>query len=401
MLNVSPLLPHNDRVLKPGIISICLLVALAGCSTASRRARENATADWSVPGKTNQPPPELEHVHVGPLFAPAASSLPEPFQPRPGFSGETWVSLERWSRENNVGTVRKSTIAPVPVYSLSTPQGLLVFQIRSLVAWWGGWQFHLGFDPQLIGGKPFLHALDLEKNIKPLLRGFTVPARTNRVIVLDPGHGGRNAGTESVLGNANEKEFNLDWARRIGHLLETNGWQVFLTRTNDAEVALSNRVAFAESCRADLFISLHFNSAAPSQEQSGLETYCLTPAGMPSTLKRGFEDDVSLVFANNAFDEANLQFAFALHSALVKAAGLADRGVRRARFLGVLRGQNRPAILIEGGYLSNPREARRIADPAFRQKLAETVAGVLANKKEDGGSRMEDGKNAPRSTTVN
>jgi len=51
--------------------------------------------------------------------------------------------------------------------------------------------------------------------------------------------------------------------------------------------------------------------------------------------------------------------------------------VRRARFLGVLRGQSRPAILIEGGYLSNVREAKRIADPAFREKLAEAVADAL------------------------
>jgi N-acetylmuramoyl-L-alanine amidase len=54
-----------------------------------------------------------------------------------------------------------------------------------------------------------------------------------------------------------------------------------------------------------------------------------------------------------------------------------DRGVRRARYQTVLPGQNRPAVLIEGGYLSNPREARRIADPQYRQKLAEAVARAL------------------------
>ena len=195
--------------------------------------------------------------------------------------------------------------------------------------------------------------------------------------MLDPGHGGKNAGTESVLLNANEKEFTLDWARRLGRLLATNGWQVFLTRTNDSDVALSNRVALAEEHHADLFISLHFNSAEGAPEQVGLETYCLTPVGMPSTIKRGYGDDPLLEFANNAFDEQNFQFALKVHRALIKETGVADRGVRRARFLGVLRGQNRPAILIEGGYLSNPREARRIADAAFRQKLAEAVADAL------------------------
>jgi N-acetylmuramoyl-L-alanine amidase len=321
---------------------------------------------------------ELEHVAEDPQPARPAISLPEPFTPRIPFRGETWIPVERWSRENGFGTLREVASVPAPVYSLKTASGVLEFQVKSLIARWNGMEFHLGFEPQLIGGRPFMHALDLEKNVKLLRRPMEIQARTNRVLVIDPGHGGKNAGTESVFGNANEKEFTLDWARRLARLLTTNGWQVFLTRTNDGDVSLSNRVAFAEQHRADLFISLHFNSSAPDHEQSGLETYCLTPAGMPSTLKRGYEDDASLTYANNSFDAENFLFALRLHHSLVKATGEVDRGVRRARFLGVLRGQNRPAVLIEGGYLSNPREARRIADPAFREKLAETLASALA-----------------------
>lgn len=365
---------------KPGLLSICLLVALVGCSTASRHASESPTPDWNLVEKTNPPPAELEHVPEGPQFAPPAGNLPEPFRLHVSVSRELWIPAERWVRENHLGVLRETSATPVPTYALTTTRGLLRFQIKSLIAKWNGLDFHLGFEPQLIGGQPFLHTLDLEKNIMPLLQPFAVPTRTNRVLVIDPGHGGRNTGTESVFGNANEKVFTLDWARRLGRVLETNGWRVLLTRTNDADVALSNRVAFAEEHQADLFISLHFNSAAPSREQAGLETYCLTPAGMFSTLKRGYEDDPALVFPNNAFDEANFQCALNIHRALLKGAGLADRGVRRARFLGVLRGQNRPAILIEGGYLSNPREARRIADPAFRQKLAQAVADALVPK---------------------
>ena len=60
-------------------------------------------------------------------------------------------------------------------------------------------------------------------------------------------------------------------------LLTTNGWRVFLTRTNDTDLSLSNRIAFAEAHKAGLFVSLHFNSAAPNEQQAGLETYCLTP----------------------------------------------------------------------------------------------------------------------------
>ena len=174
-----------------------------------------------------------------------------------------------------------------------------------------------------------------------------------------------------------EKQFTLDWALRLQSLLVTNGWQVFLTREDDREIALSNRVAFAEDHHADLFVSLHFNSAGTNKSQAGLETYCLTPFGMPSTITRGYMDDPSQKFPNNAFDPQNLQLALRLHRTLLEVNGHRDRGVRRARFLGVLRTQQRPAILIEGGYLSNPREARMIAEPAYRQKLAEAVAQSL------------------------
>jgi N-acetylmuramoyl-L-alanine amidase len=136
-------------------------------------------------------------------------------------------------------------------------------------------------------------------------------------------------------------------------------------------------VAFAQEHQADLFLSLHFNSSAPNDSQAGLETYCLTPTGMPSTVTREFEDDPAEVLPNNAFDVQNLQLALSVHQALLRVNGHRDRGVRRARFLGVLRGQQRPAVLIEGGYLSNPQEARLIAEPQYRQKLADAVAQGL------------------------
>jgi N-acetylmuramoyl-L-alanine amidase len=86
-------------------------------------------------------------------------------------------------------------------------------------------------------------------------------------------------------------------------------------------------------------------------------------------------------FPNNAFDAQNLQLALRLHRTLLAVNGNLDRGIRRARFLGVLRGQQRPAILIEGGYLSNPKEASMIARPAYRQKLAEAIAVALMSDK--------------------
>jgi N-acetylmuramoyl-L-alanine amidase len=266
----------------------------------------------------------------------------------------------------------------VPGCALSTTNGALILHAGSQVAYWDGLELRLGFAPQMLNGQPCLHILDLKKSLEPLIGGGPISCLgSSTTIVIDPGHGGEDSGTRSVLDQRLEKEFTLDWARRLGSLLATNGWQVFLTRNRDMDLSLSNRVAFAGARQADLFLSLHFNSAAPDRLQAGLETYCLTPTGMPSTVTRGYGDDPAQAFPNNAFDAQNLQVAMRVHGALLQVNGRRDRGVRRARYLGVLRGQNRPAILVEGGYLSNPQEARRIADPAYRQKLAEAVARSL------------------------
>lgn len=298
-----------------------------------------------------------------------------------------WVDLAQWCLRSRLPPPACVSLAPLPAYKLTLTSGPLLLRAGSQAAYWDGLELRLGCAPQLMGAEPFLDSLDLEKTIQPLLgfrAGKPAPSfKTRPVIVLDPGHGGENTGTQSVVDGRYEKVFTLDWALRLRSLLATNGWQVFLTRSNDANVALSNRVAIAEEHKAGLFLSLHFNSAGPDDSQAGLETYCLTPCGMTSTVTRGYPDDLALSFPNNAFDAQNLQLACLVHRALLEINGRQDRGVRRARFPGVLRGQQRPAILIEGGYLSNPREARLIGEADYRQKLAEAVAKALAQVQRD------------------
>ena len=289
----------------------------------------------------------------------------------------TWTSLENWAAEHQIGKVHRISNSPVTTYAVGSSNGVMVLGLGTLGATWNGIEINLGFEPQFIDGEVFLHGLDLQKNLEPLLCEPPLTFGTNRIIVIDPGHGGANTGTHSVLDGRFEKEFTLDWAKRLKPLLETNGWTVFLTRTNDTAVSLADRVAFAEAHHADLFVSLHFNSGAPDTKQAGIETYCITPTGMPSTLTRGFADPWFENLPNNSFDAQNLQFAVRMHGALLRATGEEDRGIRRARFIGVLRGQKRPAILIEAGYLSNPREASLIESADYRQKLAEAFAGAL------------------------
>jgi len=318
-----------------------------------------------VPVPTMPGTNHLEHLVVSNLAKPP---LPPVY---------TWTSLKRWALEQKIQPPNLLTKSPLVTYALSSSRGVMVLAIGSREATWNGVTLHLGFAPEIIDGEVYVHGLDLQKSFAPFLCESGPSFGTNRVIVIDPGHGGINAGTLGVGDRRPEKEFTLDWARRLQPLLEQEGWQVILTRTNDVDLALSNRVTVAESRHADLFVSLHFNSAAPDAKPAGLATFCLTPVGMPSTVTRGFPDLQFQSFPNNSFDTQNVQLAEQVQRALLRATGLEDRGVNRARFLGVLRGQRRPSVLIEAGFLSNPHEAHRIENPDFRQKLAEAVAAAL------------------------
>jgi N-acetylmuramoyl-L-alanine amidase len=374
-----------------GIIFSAALL-LAGCATTPTTLEEvypqtpaasgTAALNWSAPGLAPKPvasapktnPPAILHTNVPPPV------VPKP-KPAPVF---TWTSLNRWAAEQKISAPHLLSSTPTTTYAITSANGTLVLGIGSLGATWNGIEINLGFAPEFIDGEVFLYGLDLQKNLEPLLCEPPISfPQTNRVIVIDPGHGGDNHGTISVLDGRFEKEFTLDWAKRLKPLLETNGWTVFLTRTNDTYVTNSNRVDFAEAHHADLFISLHFNSTEQDkktgkrdEKTGGLETYCLTPTGMLSTLTRGFDDPQFENLPNNNFDTQNLQLAVHVQNAL-RITGLEDRGVRRSRFDTVLRGQNRPAILVEGGYLSNPAEAKLIESADYRQKLAEAVASAL------------------------
>ncbi|EEF62279.1 N-acetylmuramoyl-L-alanine amidase family protein [Pedosphaera parvula] len=374
---------------KCGKFGTFLLVVLAGCSTVP--PQQPPTEVTVVPEQTaivtasaNFAPasPIVTVPTPAPVAVPAPRIIPAPAPVTPAAPTnqitDAWIALDRWVQLNGFGTLRRLTADANPTYSFATPNGTMSVKVGSQLAYWNGLEYRLGFAPQLSNGRPYLHALDANKNFEPLLNNKpSFQWSTNRVVVIDPGHGGTDNGTKSVFNGHFEKEFTLDWAYRLQAILAAKGFTALMTRASDANLALSNRVAFAEKHKADLFLSLHFNSSLPDHTQTGLETYCLTPKGLPSNLTRGYSDNANLSFPNNYYDRDNLQYAVRLHRSLLKVNGQIDRGVRRARFLGVLQNQSRPAVLIEGGYLSNPQEARRIADPAYRQKLAEAVAEAL------------------------
>ena len=358
---------HNTTVRWIYLILVALLelLILPGCRTVPEQTPEvTPLVGLSTPPSSPAPEPKREAE---------AAQAPVFVQP----PTKVWVRLVDLVSSNGIAAQLARLPKTIHGYQFQTAEARLDLAACNRLARWNGVNCWLGYAPPLIGSQVHIHALDVQKTLLPLLTPLAPASHSRRIVVIDPGHGGRSPGTQNIITGRYEKEYTLDWALRIANLLKTNGWQTVLTRTNDVDVPIPDRIALADAVQADLFISLHFNSSFPNHEPGGLETYCLTPAGMPSSLVRDFADDSRQVFVNNGFDHENLQYAVRLHRALLQATGFPDQSVRRARFMGVLRGQKRPSVLIEGGYLSNPEEARLIASPWFRQKMAAAIAGVI------------------------
>jgi len=280
-----------------------------------------------------------------------------------------WLPLNYWASSQRVGTLKRVSTNQ---YHLTTHWGTFGLAAKARYAIFNGWKFYLGYPLRQTNGVPYIHQLDAERNLRPLVGSYNPLPQRRKTVCIDPGHGGAQGGTKSVLGNLYEKSYALDWALRLRPLLERKGWRVILTRSDDRHLTIDQRVAIADKHQADLFVSLHFNSAGKGAR--GLETYCTTPRGMPSTLKRGYSDPMRLILPNNVHDSVNLHLAAKVHSALIRHVGMEDRGIRRARFMSVITKQKRPAVLIEGGFISDLKEARLIASSSYRQKLAEALA---------------------------
>ena len=229
-------------------------------------------------------------------------------------------------------------------------------------------------------GIVYLSPLDLKSMIHPVFYPpKTAGGAKIKTICLDPGHGGKDPGNQE--GRTQEKYCTLLLAKEVSSLLNKAGFKVLLTRNADRFVEKLDRPEFANRHRADLFVSLHYNSTeGGGNEAKGVETYCLTPPSARSTNTRGEAGDTRFA-AGNIQDTRNALLAYRIQKTLINKLPLQDRGVKRARFA-VLRTATMPAVLIECGFMSDPAEAKRIFDPAFRTRTAQAIVeGLLAYKR--------------------
>lgn len=185
--------------------------------------------------------------------------------------------------------------------------------------------------------------------------------KKNITVVIDPGHGGHDSGAVAE-DKTTEKALNLRLAPRVVSMLRERGYNVIMTRSTDEFIALSERAAIANRNDADIFVSIHFNSAG-SASAYGIEVLYAS------------ENDVEL--KKDAGDQTLL--AREVLNAVLKETGANNRGIRNRPEVAVLRRTKMTACLIEGGFMSNPDELEKLKSDSYLDKLANGIVKGIEN----------------------
>lgn len=231
-------------------------------------------------------------------------------------------------------------------------------------------KYVLCFDIVSKGGRLLISAMDVTKIIEPVMRpGKIKNATAVRTVILDAGHGGHDSGAKGPLGA--EKEAALDVVIRAKKLLEENGFNVRLTRMTDVFIPLEKRPAMANKYPNAIFVSVHFNKSNIGGA-SGIETYALAPRGVPSMDEENLSYSDFKPYPGHQRDSENIALATAMHSSLLRHLRLYDRGIKRARFV-VIRDIDIPGVLLEGGFMNHPLDARQISNSAYRDAFARAI----------------------------
>ena len=213
-------------------------------------------------------------------------------------------------------------------------------------------------------------------------------------VVIDAGHGGHDPGAIGKTG-LREKDVNLDIARRLAQFLKAQGIEVLMTRSTDKFISLQGRADIANRSRADLFISVHSNSAA-SGKLNGFEVYYITEKvndysralfsaksadlDIDSSSFYGSSLDLKTTLWDMVYTSSRLEsirLAQNICESAERNMGLKILGVKGAPFY-VLKGAHIPAVLIETGFLSNPKEEKYLRNNFYRQQIAEAISdGII------------------------
>ncbi|PYK05548.1 MAG: hypothetical protein DME66_06940 [Verrucomicrobia bacterium] len=226
-------------------------------------------------------------------------------------------------------------------------------------------------------GKFLVTRTDLAKTIEPLLRPQRVSnAGKVQTVVIDPGHGGHDKGALSRYGS--EKDFALDVARTLRTLLQAKGLRVIMTREGDYFVPLEVRAQIANAARNSIFVSIHFNATDRDPNATGFEIFSFTPRGAPSTSENSVAPSSLSMQAGTEVDAQSVALSACIYHSMIGHIPEFDRGIKRARFA-VLRLTRVPAVLVEGGFLTERGESQLIAKKDWRAKLAQAIGAGVEN----------------------
>ena len=193
------------------------------------------------------------------------------------------------------------------------------------------------------------------------------------VVVLDPGHGGQDSG--AMVGGVMEKDLTLDVARRLDRLLDSQGVATLMTRLGDTYVSLADRAAIGNRVRDSIFVSIHFNEDN-KPVATGVETYYAAHQITSGSLLASWLPFLSPPPSGSPKAESQNLAAF-IQEALVARTQAVDRGTQAKQFF-VIANVTSPAVLIEGGFLTNTNDVSRLASEDYRDQLAAAVAdGIL------------------------
>src|SRR5947207_5782552 len=226
-------------------------------------------------------------------------------------------------------------------------------------------------------GKFLVSRTDVAKTIEPLVRPHRVPnVGKVQTVVLDPGHGGHDKGQVSRYGC--EKDFALDVARKLRPILQAKGMRVIMTRESDYFVPLEVRAQIANHARDAIFVSIHFNATNDDPNATGFEIFSFTPRGAPSTSDGNVTASSLNMQPGSSVDAQSMALSACVYHSLLGHLPEYDRGIKRARFA-VLRLTNVPAVLIEGGFLTERGESKLISNKDWRAKLAGAIGIGIEN----------------------
>lgn len=191
-----------------------------------------------------------------------------------------------------------------------------------------------------------------QKISEPVAMASPIPAVPRKpLIAIDAGHGGEDFGTASLTKpTLNEKTLNLATARMLQLFLQQMGYRTLMTRSDDTFISLNGRAELANNQSADLFVSVHYNSA-PSPKAEGIEIFYFRSEQnqeRSDTSKKLAERILNRVLANS---------------------NAKSRGVKHGN-LAVIKKTNMPAVLIEGGFMTNDSELKNLRDASYIKGLA-------------------------------